>query len=273
MVESGDGRPVKSAERTLDILEWLAGAGARATLGELARALGIPKSSLHALLRTMQRRGWIETDASGTRFGLGVRSLRVGTSYVDSDDEVEAAAETLDWLAATLGETVHFGRLDGADIVYLAKRESAHPLRLYSAIGRRLPAHTTALGKALLAERSMDEVRRRLGDAPARLTDNTLVDWHDLVRELAQVRAQGFAIDREENTIGISCYAVTVGRAHPRTDAISCSVPIARLTADLRTAIVAALQTALQRLSSEPRELHPPADDAITRGVDRSSHA
>jgi DNA-binding IclR family transcriptional regulator len=264
MVEAANGRPVKSADRTLDVLEWLAEAGERATLGELARALDIPKSSLHALLRTMQRRGWIETDAGGTRFGLGVRSLRVGASYVDSDDEVEAAAETLDWLAATLGETVHYGRLDGADIVYLAKRESTHPLRLYSAIGRRLPAHTTALGKALLAERPLAEVRQRLGDTPTRLTHNTLVDWADIADELAQVRAQGFATDREENTIGIRCFAVTVGRARPRTDAISCSVPVARLTTDLRSAIIAGLQTALQRLTGEPRVLRAEARDAIT---------
>jgi len=64
----------------------------------------------------------------------------------------------LDDLARQFGETVHLGRLDGAHIVYLAKRESVHPLRLYSAIGRRLPAHATALGKALLAERPDDVV-------------------------------------------------------------------------------------------------------------------
>lgn len=245
----GNGRPVKSADRTLDILEWLAQAGERTTLGELSRVLEIPKSSLHALLHTMQRRGWIESDPAGSRFGLGVRALLVGTSYVDSDDAVVAATDTLDWLATTLGETIHYGRLDGADIVYLAKRQSTHPLRLYSAIGRRLPAHTTALGKALLAEQPLDEVRERLGPDPTRLTDNTITAWPDLVTELARVRERGYATDAEENTIGIYCFAVAVGAA-PRTDAISCSVPVARLTPDMRHEILDALQTALARLGS-----------------------
>jgi DNA-binding IclR family transcriptional regulator len=252
---TGDGRPVKSADRTLDILEWLARAGERSTLGELARALHIPKSSLHALLRTMQRRGWIETDASGSRFGLGVRALQVGTSYVDSDDAIAAAGETLDWLATTLGETIHYGRLDGADIVYLAKRQSVHPLRLYSAIGRRLPAHTTALGKALLAEQSLQQVRRLLGPNPTRLTDNTITAWPDLAKEFARIRERGYAIDREENTIGICCFAVAVGGVDPPTDAISCSVPVARLTPDLRRAILDGLQTTLERLGSKTGRL------------------
>jgi DNA-binding IclR family transcriptional regulator len=252
-----DGRPVKSADRTLDILEWLAQAGERTTLGELSRELEIPKSSLHALLRTMQRRGWVESDAAGSRFGLGVRALLVGTSYVDSDDAVVAAADTLDWLSATLGETIHYGRLDGADIVYLAKRPSTHPLRLYSAIGRRLPAHTTALGKALLAEQSLDEVRERLGPNPTRLTDNTITAWRDLAEEFARVRERGFATDAEENTIGIHCFAVAVGPA-PRSDAISCSVPVARLTADMRRAILTALRGALERLGSRSWEAGQP---------------
>ena len=123
-------------------------------LVELARELDIPKSSLHGILRTMIARGWVETDATGTRFGLGVRALQVGAAYLDSDDTVGLVASLLDELAQEFGETVHLGRLDGADVVYIAKRESMHPLRLFSAIGRRLPAHATALGKALLAQRA-----------------------------------------------------------------------------------------------------------------------
>lgn len=260
-----NGRPVKSADRTLDILEWLARAGERTTLGELARALDIPKSSLHALLRTMQQRGWIESDATGSRFGLGVRALLVGTSYVDNDDAIGTAGRTLDWLATTLGETIHYGRIDGADIVYLAKRQSVHPLRLYSAIGRRLPAHTTALGKALLAEQPIAEVRARLGDNPTRLTANTITAWPDLIAEFARIRGRGFAVDTEENTIGICCFAVSVGDANPRTDAISCSVPVARLTRELQHAILDALQTALDRLATDGRRLRPDGLDSALR--------
>lgn len=226
-------QPVKSADRTLDVLEALASAGRR-SLGGLTRELGIPKSSLHGILRTMVRRGWVETDETGTRFGLGVRAVQVGASYVDGDDAVARFAGVLDTLAATFGETVHYGRLSGADVTYLAKRESVHPLRLYSAIGRKLPAHATALGKALLARHGDGSLTAPL---PA-LTPNTITDRAALEAELAVIQARGWAADREENTLGITCFAVCVPHGH---DAISVSVPTARLDAGLEARLVAAL--------------------------------
>src|SRR5687768_6250006 len=97
---------VKSSDRTLEILERLASSG-RSTLGELARELGIPKSSLHGILRTMAERGWVETDPGGTRFGLGLRALQVGAAYLEADDAVALVGTLLDDLAAEFGETVH----------------------------------------------------------------------------------------------------------------------------------------------------------------------
>jgi DNA-binding IclR family transcriptional regulator len=240
-------QPVKSADRTLEILEALAAAGRR-TLGELARDLGIPKSSLHGILRTMAQRNWVETDATGTRFGLGLRALQVGSAYLDADDVVGLLSGVLDDLAAAFGETVHLGRLDGADVVYVAKRESVHPLRLFSAIGRRLPAHATALGKALLAERRDEEVDRILRWPLARLTRHTIVEPAALYRELAEVRERGYAVDHEENTDGIVCVARAVPVRGPATDAISLSVPAARLDPDGAERIAAALARAVEQV-------------------------
>ncbi|MGH9245051.1 MAG: IclR family transcriptional regulator [Acidimicrobiales bacterium] len=250
----GDGfQPVKSADRTLEILETLADSGGRPTLAELATTLDIPKSSLHAILRTMQRRRWIETDASGLRFGLGVRAVEVGTSYVDADDVVARLGPMLDELAEVLGETVHLGRLDGPDIVYIAKRESRHPLRLYSAIGRRLPAHATALGKAILATQSTQEVDRLLVYPLLRLTPNTLTDPTELHTDLEATRARGYAIDREENTEGIRCFAVAVAtNATEIPDAISLSVPTFRLDDDRQERMVEALLAARARAKAAP---------------------
>jgi DNA-binding IclR family transcriptional regulator len=242
-------QPVKSADRVLDVLEALAAGPDRPALGELARRLGIPKSSLHGVLRTMLARGWVRTDATGTRFGLGLRALRVGAAYIDTDDAVALLAPVLDDLATTFGETVHLGRLDGTDIVYLAKRESVHPLRLFSAIGRRLPAHATALGKALLAQHGDDEVTRLLPSPLARLTGRTLTDLAALLADLAATRSAGFAVDREENSEGIVCVAVPVRPAgHPAgtacVDAISVSVPVARHSQALQRRIATALLAA-----------------------------
>jgi DNA-binding IclR family transcriptional regulator len=241
---------VKSTDRTLEILEILASSKSRHTLGELAGSLHIPKSSLHAILATMLARGWIETDSSGKRFGLGVRALLVGTSYVDSDDIVVAASEELDRLSERLGETIHLGRLDGTDIVYLAKRESPHPLRLFSAIGRRLAAHATALGKALLAERTEDELGALLPPELPPLTRRTIVDPEELWRELEKTRTRGWARDDQESTEGLRCLAVAVGPMRPRQNAISCSVPVVRLSRRRESEIVDQLKEARDRIDA-----------------------
>jgi DNA-binding IclR family transcriptional regulator len=244
--------PVKSADRTLDILETLAASGA-STLSELTRLLDIPKSSLHGILRTMAARGWIEAD--GTRFRLGLRALQVGAAYLDADDTVGLLAGILDELAGRFGETTHLGRLDGADITYVAKRESVHPLRLYSAIGRRLPAHATALGKALLATRPDAEVDALLPDPLPALTRHTIVDRPALRAELAAIRERGYAVDREENTEGIVCVARTVPMRDPVTDAISLSIPRTRVTPTTVDDVAAALSQAVSKAASARRFL------------------
>jgi DNA-binding IclR family transcriptional regulator len=250
-------QPVKSADRTLEVLEVLAQSPARRGLGDLARALGIPKSSLHGILRTMIARGWVEADQTGTRFGLGVRALQVGAAYLEGDDVVALIGAVLDQLAAEFGETVHLGRLAGAQVVYLAKRESVHRLRLYSAIGRQLPAHATALGKALLAEYPDAEVDALLHWPLPALTAHTITDRDRLHAELADVRRLGYAVDREENTEGIVCVAraVPAPATATATDAISLSVPAARLQPDGVERIAAALDRATTHLRQATRLL------------------
>lgn len=238
---------VKSADRTLEVLELLAASPGRRGLMDLARELRIPKSSLHGILRTMAARGWVEPDQTGARFGLGVRALQVGAAYLDTDDSVGLLGGVLDDLAARFGETVHLGRLDGPYVVYLAKRESTHRLRLFSAIGRRLPAHATALGKALLAERADDEVDRILGSPLARLTRHTVTDRRALHAELAAIRTSGYAVDREENSDGVVCFGAAVRLRAPATDAISVSMPAARVGPDTEARVALALREAAAR--------------------------
>ena len=147
-------RKVKSAVRTVELLEFLADRHDRpARIREICAALDMPRSSAHALLRTLVEAGWVRSDASGTLYGIGIRALLVGTSYLDSDPYLPLITPFLDELRADLDETFHLGRLDGTDVVYLATRESKQYVRVANRVGRRLPAYATALGKALLADR------------------------------------------------------------------------------------------------------------------------
>ena len=245
---AGSGPAVKSAARTVELLEYLAKNQRLHSLGELQESLAYPKSSMYVLLRTLVDLGWVETDPTGTRYRIGLRALLVGTTYIDGDAAVAAAREVLDWLAHETGETIHFARLDGRDVVYLATRESRHYLRLFSRVGRRLPAHTTSLGKALLAERTDAELVELLPTTLEALTEHTVVDRASLLADLGRARKRGYAIDREENTEGLLCVGVALRYDRPARDAISCSVPTARMTATRQREIADALLVARDRL-------------------------
>jgi DNA-binding IclR family transcriptional regulator len=220
---------VKSADRTVELLELLARIREPLTLSEIHRELSYPKSSLFVLLRTLVARGWVETDRRGTGYSIGVRALLVGTSYLDRDPVIRAATRILEQLRAEVNETVHLARLDGPDIVYLASRESAHHLRLTSRVGRRLPAYATSLGKALLAELPDAEVEARLPEVLTPVTPDTLTERPKLLADLQATRERGYAVERGENTRGLGCFAVSLRYRHPAVEAISCSVPFARL--------------------------------------------
>lgn len=250
-----NGAQVKSAVRTVELLEFFAGRPGMHTLAAVQETMGYPKSSLYMLLRTLVDLGWVETDATGTRYGIGVRALLVGTSYIDGDEVVAASRVTLDRLSDDTTETVHLARLDGTSVVYLATRQSQHHLRPFTRVGRRLPAHSTALGKALLAGHDDAQVRELLPKELPSVTEHTITDRERLIEELARVRELGYAVDREENTLGLRCFAVAIPYRSPARDALSCSVPAARLTPAHEQLIKDALFDARDRLTLATRRL------------------
>jgi DNA-binding IclR family transcriptional regulator len=251
-------RKVKSAVRTVALLEYLAARQDRpARIREISAALDMPRSSAHALLRTLMAQGWVRADDSGTLYGIGIRALLVGTSYLDSDPYLPMITPFLEDLHSELDETFHVGRLDGPDVVYLATRESRQYRRAASRVGRRLPAYATALGKALLAERFGAD---RDGHIPADLvplTPRTMTDRAQLEEALETARVRGYAADDEENTAGLRCFAVALRYTRPAQDAISASIPIARLTPARECEIVEALRSVGDKVS---RVLRPVAN-------------
>ncbi|MEU4235940.1 IclR family transcriptional regulator [Actinoplanes sp. NPDC026619] len=222
--------PVKSAERTVKILETLAASPTRLTLTELQERMGYPRSSLHALVRTLRELKWVEADETGSAFGVGPHALLSGTAYLDRDPALRFAQETLEDLRSDLGYTMHYARRDEAHVLYLASREARDSGGRVSRVGRRLPANVTGLGQALLAELTEAEVDELLPAPMAGLTPQSLTDRAALHAELDVVRKRGWAFEREQNTEGVACVAVAVGYRIPATDAISCSMPADRAT-------------------------------------------
>ncbi|HEX9334372.1 MAG TPA: IclR family transcriptional regulator, partial [Pseudonocardiaceae bacterium] len=226
--ESGTG--VKSARRTIDLLETFAENPAWTSLADLHVRTGFPRSSLHGLLRTLRDAGWIETDTGGTRFRLGVRALICGTAYLDRDPAMPHATEALERVREKTGFTAHYARLSGAQVVYLETRESRHSMHLVSRVGRTLPAYATSLGKALLAELTESELTGLLPQSLAPLTENTITSRDKLRDELAVVRERGYSFEHEEGTTGVACVAAVVPYRIPATDALSCSMPADQAT-------------------------------------------
>jgi IclR family transcriptional regulator, acetate operon repressor len=245
------GPGVKSAMRTVALLDFFARQGGMYSLTAIQQELGYPKSSLYALLRTLVQLGWVETDPTGTLYRIGMRALLVGASYIEGDPVVGMAHETLEWLAEATGETVHLGRLDDADVVDLSSRPARHNLRPVVRVGRRMPVYSTALGKALLADRPDPALPAEL----ERQTEHTVTDHAALREELRRVRERGYAIDREENTPGVCCFGVALRLQRPARDAISVSVPATRLTEAAAREIPALLMRARERIEYSAHHL------------------
>jgi DNA-binding IclR family transcriptional regulator len=233
-LDRGGVRKVKSAARTVELLELLAARrNSPARLRELSDELGAPRSSVYALLRTLVERGWVRTDATGTLYSIGIQALIAGTTYLDVDPLLRIVQPQVNDLSTQLDETIHYGRLRGSDVVYLATHESTQYVRPYSRVGRRLPAYATALGKSILAARyamaGLADLEEHLPPQLVPLTAHTLTSREAIEADLRSTQTRGYAIDDEENVPGVRCFAVTIRLGPDTADAISCSVPIERL--------------------------------------------
>jgi DNA-binding IclR family transcriptional regulator len=247
-------RRVKSAARAIEVLEFLGSRDSRpARLREICETLDAPRSSLYALLKTMVALGWVRTDASGTFYGIGIRALLIGTNYLDSDTFLPFVRRALEMLNSELDETFHFARLDGTDVVYLATQESSQYLRPFSRVGRRLPAYCTALGKAILAGFDGAELDAHLPATLVPLTSYTITSRPALDAALAEARDSGAAADFQESSLGLKCFAVALPYTSPAIDAISASIPLARLTDEIERAAIAALRRAAGIIVKEAR--------------------
>lgn len=242
--------PVKSAARALDLLDEIAANGPGTQL-QLSTRLSIPKSSLHALLRTMVDRGWLQTDPTGSVYQLGIRSLVVSSAYLSGDPVLARAAGIMDEIAAATEETVNLGRLAGRDVIYTAKRESLHPLRMHSPVGRRLPAYSTALGRAVLAERSPEERATMVPEEIAAITERTLTSRDEVLTIIDRAAQVGYAAESDESCIGVRCFGVALPFTRPAVDGISVAVPMSRLTPEREDNIVETLLSVRARLSLE----------------------
>ena len=246
---------VRNAARLLKVFR-----SREADLGvsELARRLGLGKSTVHRMLTTLVAEGLIEQNPRTGGYRLGIVMFELGQAVRVHMDLHAAVGQVLSELRAQTGESSQVGVLDGHEVVYVDRLESAHSLRLFTETGRRVPVHCTSSGKVLLAY--LPEGRRHavLRAAPlTALTPHTITSAEQLMAELARVRRRGWAEAINEREIGIASIAAPVRDVTGEVvAAISIGVPLARCSVmalrRLAPTIVEAAEAASRRLGWSP---------------------
>ncbi|HEY0216660.1 MAG TPA: IclR family transcriptional regulator [Cellulomonas sp.] len=231
---SSAGSPVESVDRALLALEALAGCGARGmSLADLSAALGLHKTTLHRSLAALRHRDYVAQDPQTGRYSLGPAVLRVADRYLAEDELPARLHGALTALCTATDELVHLGALSGVQVVYLDKVEPERAVRVWSAVGRRNWAATTALGRAMLAFRDTPDAA--LDGYVAAVEPAGRVDVARLADELSRARVRGYALEVEENEPGIACLAVPLLRAGRPVAAVSITAPAERMTPDRLT--------------------------------------
>ena len=218
---------MQSIERAFDLLELMADAGGEVALSELAETSGLPLPTIHRIMRTLVSSGYARQQPS-RRYSLGPRLIRLGDTA--SRSLGSWARPYLAELTEATGETSNLAVLDGDQVVYVAQVPSQHSMRMFTEVGRRVDAHATAVGKAVLADLATDGVAQLLERSGMRAqTERTITSVSAMQDELARIREQGYAVDDGEREVGVRCYAVALPSA-PAGAAISISGPEGRMT-------------------------------------------
>ena len=200
-------------------------------VSSLAKRLGLAKSTVHRLASTLIKDDMLEQDRETGKYRLGLALFELGARVRRKMNVFNEAQFALKDLVEKTGETAHLTVLDHASVLFLYKVESRQAIRMKSVLGARVPAHSSADGKALLAYQTNEMIQSIAVDGLAAITPKTIVDLNMLMADLAQVRARGYALDDEETEIGLRAIAAPIrDNAGEVVAAISVAGPIQRMT-------------------------------------------
>jgi len=202
---------IQVIDRAFDILEILAFEKDGLGVTEIGNRLGLHKSTVHRILSTMVRRGYIEKTRNRGLYKVGLKLVEVSSVYLNSVELKTEARPHLTALMLKLGQPVHLATLDGCEVVYIDKVELVNSIRLYSQIGRRVPCYCSALGKCLLSGLADVEVEIRLSQMDyVEHTKHTITNKDELFKQIVEARKNGWAIDDEEHELGVRCVAAPI---------------------------------------------------------------
>ena len=212
----------RPTERVLDILEVLSSNTEGLTLTEIATAIEAPKSSILPVVHTMCSRKFIFMDKNTSKYTIGISSYYIGKSYSSSKNVLEFIKSEMRYIVKKSGEICQLGILDGNKVLYIEKVDSDEPIRLISSIGKRLPAYCTSIGKSLLINKTLNELKA--------FTQNTITDFEKLEKELIEAKTNGYAIEKSEINDYTSCISIPLLKDSKAIASLSVSIPTFRFS-------------------------------------------
>ncbi len=197
--------------KALKLLDDVANFGRPVRFSELLEGSDLPKATLYRLLQTLTSQRMLAYDPDRQLYSLGVQLVKLAHAAWHQSSLAPVARPFLDELSRTVGETVHLAQLDNGQVLYVDKRNPASPLRMFSDAGKIGPGYCTGVGKAMMAHLDSAECERYLTQQSYhRYTPHTLTSADALRAELAEIRVQGVAFDREEHEPNIICIAAPI---------------------------------------------------------------
>ncbi len=223
---------VQSVDRALDILESFDYNDEELGVTELANRLKLHKNNVFRLLATLEVRGYIEQDRKTGNYRLGIKTFEIANVFLHHLGLRRQARPILEDLVDRCDETAYLAVLDGPDVIYILMHETSQTVRIVPRLGRRLPVHCTAAGKAQLAFESADRLRLIFRDSPLpKLTEKTITNYEAFREHLRDVAKAGFAVDNEEFEAGVRCIAAPVkDYSHKVVASVGLSGPLSRFS-------------------------------------------
>lgn len=243
---SNAGGGVQSVERAFELMELIGRAGGECSLTHLSTESPLPPPTIHRLLRTLVGIGYVR-QLPDKRYALGPRLIRLGEV---ANRQLGAVAEpVLESLVLELSETASLAVLDGDMVIYTAQVPSPHTMRTNNEIGRRVNLHNSGVGKAVLSELDDARVVKLVSQAgfPA-TTEHSVTSLSGVFAEVEKVRSNGYAVDEEEQEVGVRCVAMAIPGA-PTPMAVGISGPTSRMDDERVARAVVALRAATEVIS------------------------
>jgi DNA-binding IclR family transcriptional regulator len=223
---------IQAVENALSVLEQFGGEKAELGITELSRNLSLHKNNIFRLLATLENRGYIEQNRNNEHYRLGIKVLELSKAFLSHTGLIKVSTGMLEQLCRQVNETSYLGIMRDNRVFYIEDVESTQALCVSSRVGTRLTPLCTGIGKVMLAFSDDDNRNRVIANNQfERYTDNTIMELEPFLVELEKVRERGYAVDREEKDLGVSCIAGPIYNYNDEIVAgISISGPATRLT-------------------------------------------